>query len=410
MSAKSLAPPQMSTGSLTSPDQFKIVDPHTVTLTLDKPDRLALANLCVCYADHDQQQARQAARDRGRPLGDGVDEDEHRGERRLHRREPQARREHDPAAQREVDGRRGRQLPFFRRIIIQTVPEPATRANLIERGDADLAHRPGRQRHPGIEQVGQVEGGLDPADQRLHPHHDEHADGAVRQSEGAPGDRGGAALRRHVQGQRSSAAAASCMTRTWSGTPPDADFPQPMPNKTDPARPSSCWPRPAFRTASPPASPITAGQAADRRADGRAAEGGARQGRHPGGRSRRSRTPSSTRSRRTSKMPFFTDGATAWLPYTYYLLLSLLHPRPALEFLRLEEPGDGGADARRALPDRHRRNTTRTAQQMIELFAAETPLIMLWQPNQDAVMVKSRSTATPTSSTARPTSATFARV
>ncbi len=25
---------------------------------------------------------------------------------------------------------------------------------------------------------------------------------------------------------------------------------------------------------------------------------------------------------------------------------------------------------------------------MIELFVAQTPLIMLWQPNQDAVMVK----------------------
>src|SRR5260370_27501326 len=30
-------------------------------------------------------------------------------------------------------------LANFRRIIIQTGPEPATRANLVERGDADLA-------------------------------------------------------------------------------------------------------------------------------------------------------------------------------------------------------------------------------------------------------------------------------
>ena len=30
-------------------------------------------------------------------------------------------------------------MPFFKRVIIQTVPEAATRANLIERGDADLA-------------------------------------------------------------------------------------------------------------------------------------------------------------------------------------------------------------------------------------------------------------------------------
>ena len=27
--------------------------------------------------------------------------------------------------------------------------------------------------------------------------------------------------------------------------------------------------------------------------------------------------------------------------------------------------------------------------QMIELFTAETPLVMLWQPNHDAVMAKS---------------------
>src|SRR3984885_3437413 len=50
VSAKSLAPPQLSTGSLTSPDQFRIVDAHTIEVTLPQPDRLALANLCVPYA------------------------------------------------------------------------------------------------------------------------------------------------------------------------------------------------------------------------------------------------------------------------------------------------------------------------------------------------------------------------
>ena len=50
VSAKSLAAPQFTTGSLTKPDQFKIVDGKTLTVTLEKPDRLALANLCVPYA------------------------------------------------------------------------------------------------------------------------------------------------------------------------------------------------------------------------------------------------------------------------------------------------------------------------------------------------------------------------
>src|ERR1700733_12605410 len=49
VTAKSLAPPQLSTGSLTSPDQFRIVDAHTIEVTLPQPDRLALANLCVPY-------------------------------------------------------------------------------------------------------------------------------------------------------------------------------------------------------------------------------------------------------------------------------------------------------------------------------------------------------------------------
>jgi peptide/nickel transport system substrate-binding protein len=47
MSAKSLAPPQMSTGSFTSSDQFRIADDHAIEMTLPKPDRLGLADLCV---------------------------------------------------------------------------------------------------------------------------------------------------------------------------------------------------------------------------------------------------------------------------------------------------------------------------------------------------------------------------
>src|SRR5258708_28078294 len=44
VTAKSLAAPQFSIGSLTKADQFKIVDAQTRTVPPDKPDRLALAN------------------------------------------------------------------------------------------------------------------------------------------------------------------------------------------------------------------------------------------------------------------------------------------------------------------------------------------------------------------------------
>ena len=35
------------TGSLTSADQFKVIDPLTIEVTLPKPDKLALPNLAT---------------------------------------------------------------------------------------------------------------------------------------------------------------------------------------------------------------------------------------------------------------------------------------------------------------------------------------------------------------------------
>ena len=139
VSAKSLAPPQMSTGSITSPDQFRIVDAHTVEMTLPKPDRLALANLCVPYAiminsklakQHataEDPWAQEWMKTNTAASGAYIVESYKPGESLTLRR--------NEAWKGGADG----QLPNFRRIILQTVPEPATRANLIERGDANLS-------------------------------------------------------------------------------------------------------------------------------------------------------------------------------------------------------------------------------------------------------------------------------
>ncbi|MGI4800544.1 MAG: ABC transporter substrate-binding protein, partial [Janthinobacterium lividum] len=136
VTSKSLAGPQLQTGSITSADQFKIVDPHTVTLTLDKPDRLALANLCVCYAIMiNSKLAKQHATEAdpwaqewmktNAAAGGAYTIDSHKpGESTILRRNEQW---------------KSGTLPALKRIIIQTVPEAATRASLIDRGDADLA-------------------------------------------------------------------------------------------------------------------------------------------------------------------------------------------------------------------------------------------------------------------------------
>lgn len=139
VSAKSLAAPQFTTGSLTSADQFKIVDPKTLTVTLEKPDRLALANLCVCYAimvnsklakknaTAEDPWAQEWMKTNTAASGAYIVESHKAGESTVLRRNE------------KWAGAPGGTLPFFKRIIIQTVPEPATRANLVERGDADLS-------------------------------------------------------------------------------------------------------------------------------------------------------------------------------------------------------------------------------------------------------------------------------
>src|SRR3979490_3190200 len=49
VTAPVLGKAQLLTGSLTSPDQFKVIDPLTFEVTLPKPDKLALPNLATVY-------------------------------------------------------------------------------------------------------------------------------------------------------------------------------------------------------------------------------------------------------------------------------------------------------------------------------------------------------------------------
>ncbi|OCK53559.1 ABC transporter substrate-binding protein [Bradyrhizobium sp. LMTR 3] len=129
---------QLLTGSLTSADQFKVIDPLTFEVTLPKPDKLALPNLAVVYpiiinskvakqhATADDPWATAWLKEHTAGSGAYVVESFKPGEQViLKRNEGWNRGTADKAA-------------FFKRIIVQSVPEPATRANLVERGDADL--------------------------------------------------------------------------------------------------------------------------------------------------------------------------------------------------------------------------------------------------------------------------------
>jgi peptide/nickel transport system substrate-binding protein len=138
VSAPVLGKAQLLTGSMTSADQFKVIDPLTFEVTLPKPDKLALPNLATVYAlifNSKLAKAHATAEDpwalswlKDNEAGSGayIVETYKPGEQAI--------------AKRNDAWNRGTpdKPAFFKRLIIQSVPEPATRANLVERGDADL--------------------------------------------------------------------------------------------------------------------------------------------------------------------------------------------------------------------------------------------------------------------------------
>ncbi len=136
--AKSLASAQLLTGSMTSADQFKVIDASTFEVTLPKPDRLALSNLATVYpiiinsklakshATPDDPWAQNWLKANTAGSGAYSVEAFKPGEQIILKR--------NEAWTRSADGK---PAPF-KRVISQTIPEAATRANLVERGDADL--------------------------------------------------------------------------------------------------------------------------------------------------------------------------------------------------------------------------------------------------------------------------------
>src|ERR1700744_1454964 len=138
VTAPVLGKAQLLTGSMTSADQFKVIDPLTFEVTLPKPDKLALPNLATVYpiiinskvakanATADDPWAIGWLKEHTAGSGAYIIESFKPGEQVIMKRnEAWNRGTPEKAAS-------------FQRVIVQTVPEPATRANLVERGDADI--------------------------------------------------------------------------------------------------------------------------------------------------------------------------------------------------------------------------------------------------------------------------------
>src|SRR6267378_4379384 len=138
VTAPVLGKAQLLTGSMTSADQFKVIDHLTFEVTLPKPDKLALPNLATVYPiiiNSKVAKEHATAEDpwatawlKEHTAGSGayqIDTFKPGEQVIMTRNEAWNRGTADKSA-------------FFKKVIIQSVPEPATRANLVERGDADI--------------------------------------------------------------------------------------------------------------------------------------------------------------------------------------------------------------------------------------------------------------------------------
>jgi peptide/nickel transport system substrate-binding protein len=138
VTAPVLGKAQLLTGSMTGADQFKVIDPLTIEVTLPKPDKLALPNLATVYPIIINSKLAKAHATEADPWAlNWLKENEAgSGAYILETFKPG---EQVTAKRNEAWNRGTPDKPAsFKRLIIQSVPEPATRANLVERGDADL--------------------------------------------------------------------------------------------------------------------------------------------------------------------------------------------------------------------------------------------------------------------------------
>jgi peptide/nickel transport system substrate-binding protein len=138
VTAPVLGKAQLLTGSMTSADQFKVIDPLTIEVTLPRPDKLALPNLATVYPIIINSKLAKAHATEQDPWAlTWLKENEAgSGAYIVETFKPG---EQVTAKRNEAWNRGSPDKPaFFKRLIIQSVPEPATRANLVERGDADL--------------------------------------------------------------------------------------------------------------------------------------------------------------------------------------------------------------------------------------------------------------------------------
>jgi len=385
VSARSLAAPQLSTGSLTKPEQFRIAGPMTVEVLLEKPDRLALSNLCVPYAfminsklakrhaTADDPWAQAWLKENTAGSGAYMVERFRPGEQVILRRNDNWKG--------GADGK----LPFFRRVIAQTVPEAATRGNLIERGDADLSIDLQASDIPAMLQRGRVKVVSIPQtngfthiamNTRMAPFDNVKVRQAIA-----------AALPYQDMFQASIfGQGRPLFGADWVESPPDGDFPQPMPLSTDPAKAQRLLSEAGLPDGFETSFAFSAGLAATSEPMAALIKESLER---IGIRVEIQKMPDAqfNTMQAEKKLAFFSDGATAWLPATDYYFRLYFTRDQRWNFSSFNDP-EMNALTQKAQFERDPAEYERMARRMIAILAEKAPELLLWQPNHDAVMAR----------------------
>ena len=385
VSAKSLAAPQVNTGSLMTPDQFTIIDPMTVQVKLDRPDRLATPNLATVYAiminsklarahaTADDPWAQAWLKENTAGGGAYTIESFKPGEQVILRR--------NEAWRSGKDG----QLPFFKRIIAQTVPEASTRASLLARGDADLSIDLQASDVAEIERAGKLKVISTPQfnaftmiafNQRIPPFDNVR----VRQAVAAAlpyEDMFKAAI--FGRGTRLFGA-------DWT-TPTSALFPQALPEHTDLARAKQLLAEAGFPEGFDTTFSFAVSQAQIN--DPLAALVKESLGK-VGIRVEIQKLPDAQMSTLISekKLPMLTDTSIAWLPSTDYFFRNFFTGDQRWNYSSMNDSHLVEV-AQTARFERDPVKYEAEAKELISIAAAQMPEAMLWQPAQDAVMAPS---------------------
>ncbi|MEH2480872.1 peptide/nickel transport system substrate-binding protein [Nitrobacteraceae bacterium AZCC 2146] len=387
VTAKILGKAQLLTGSLTDASQFKVIDPAVFEVTLPKPDKLALPNLATVYpiiinsklakahVTEEDPWAQAWLKENTAGSGAYIIETFKPGEQVILKRNDVWNR-----------GLGGKQA-FFKRLIVQSVPEAATRANLVEKGDVDIVIDLQASDAQSLEAKGKLQVISTPQynaitfvsmNNQMPPF--DKADVRRAIAYALPYDD---MFKAALFGR-----GAPLTGATWAdGKPPSGAFPIPQPVKLDLDKAKAYLKAAGYPDGFSTTFSFNVGQAAT--AEPMAAllkESLAKIGIKVD----IQKLPDAQMSTQITekKLPFFTEGVVAWLPSTDYFYRNFYTGDQRWNYSSINNP-ELTAIAQEARFEADKVKYEADGKLLNAIHFDQMPQIPLWQPSQDAVMASS---------------------